>query len=365
MFFCPNCNVHLTQTKGPFGIVWICPSCNGRAATVSLLRKNIPRDLVNELWQTARSGCCPHKRHCPACNKLMAEVPVQGGPKTELLDVCAVCQFVWFDTNEYEALPEEPRDPTPQEVLPPAARERLALLEIDAIRERAQRREGDEDAPDERWKWIPAILGMPVEYDAETFPRTPWLTWFLAAAISVLSVIAFFNLPVLVGRFGLIPSQPWRYGGLTVLTSFFLHGGVWHLLGNMYFFIVFGDNVEAWLGRWRFLLLLMMATLVGDIAHVIGSAGSSLPCVGASGGISGVIAFYALKFPRARLGFLMRLYFYVRWVSMPAYAMFFVWVAMQSFGTWAQLSGFSNISSLAHLGGAAVGFAFWLATRKE
>lgn len=296
----------------------------------------------------------------------MAEVPIYGGPKTELLDVCTVCQFVWFDTNEYEGLPQKPCDPISQKVLPQAARERLALLEVEAIRERAQqRREGGEDAPDEDWKWIPALFGMPVECEAGTFPRTPWLTWLLAAVIFGVSVIAFFNLSDTVGRFGLIPSQAWRYGGVTVFTSFFLHGGVWHLLGNLYFFIVFGDDVEVWLGRWRFLLLLMLAILAGAIAHVIGSAGSSLPCVGASGGISGVIAFYALKFPHARLSFLMRFYFFARWISMPAYAMFFVWVAMQSFGTWAQLAGFSNVSSLAHLGGAAVGFAFWFTTRKE
>jgi len=123
-----------------------------------------------------------------------------------------------------------------------------------------------------------------------------------------------------------------RHGGLTFLTSFLLHSGVFHLLGNVYFLLVFGNNVEDWLGKWRFLLLLLCATLIGDVVHVFGNADSTTPCIGASGGISGVVAFYALKFPRVRLGFLMRLYLWFRWISVPAYAMFFIWMPMQFLG---------------------------------
>jgi membrane associated rhomboid family serine protease len=332
---------------------------------VSLLRRNIPRGVVNGVWQAARSGACPRRRHCPACNRPMAEVAVEGAPQPVLLDVCVLCQFVWFDRSEYEALPERPPETSQQATLPQAARERLAVLEVQALATSSHHPEGTDQAPDEGWKWIPAILGMPVEYDAEAYFRIPLVTWTLAGTITVVSLAAFMDLPGTIAQFGLIPSQAWRYGGLTLVTAFFLHGGIAHLLGNLYFFLVFGDNVEACLGRRRFLLLMVLSSLAGAVVHLIGEAGSSIPCVGASGGISGVIAFYALKFPRARLGFLLRLYWRMRWVCMPAYGMFFVWVLMQCVGSWAQLAGFSNVSSLAHLGGAGVGFLFWLATRKE
>src|SRR4030095_6138117 len=113
-----------------------------------------------------------------------------------------------------------------------------------------------------------------------------------------------------VQAFGFIPTEAWRYGGLTILTSFFLHGSILHLIGNLYFFLIFGDDVEDYLGRWRYVLVILTATVLGDIVHLLANANSTVPAIGASGGISGVIVFYALQFPRARVGILFRFYFY-------------------------------------------------------
>jgi membrane associated rhomboid family serine protease/Zn-finger nucleic acid-binding protein len=325
----------------------------------------MPRDVVNDLWQTARNGDHPRKRRCPACGKRMAEVPAGDEDAVELLDVCTVCQFVWFDASEYEALPAIERTPQLEEKLSPEAREKLALLEVDTIMERARGSDWGNDSPEEWWQWIPALLGMPVEHEAALLRRLPLVTWSLALLITIVSVFAFSDIEGVVDGLGLIPARTGRYGGLTLLTSFFLHGGLFHLIGNVYFLLVFGDNVEDWLGRWRYALLLACSALVGDALHVLANPESTVPCIGASGGISGVIAFYALRFPRARLGMLVRIHYWFRWVRMPAYAMFLVWVGVQAFGVWAQLAGFSNVSSLAHIGGACVGFVFWLVTRGE
>src|SRR5437870_11119967 len=75
------------------------------------------------------------------------------------------------------------------------------------------------------------------------------------------------HLEEMIHRFGLIPAQLWRYGGLTWISSFFLHGGFWHLISNLYFLLLVGDNVEDYLGRGRFVLLLTLATLGGDALH--------------------------------------------------------------------------------------------------
>jgi membrane associated rhomboid family serine protease len=90
-----------------------------------------------------------------------------------------------------------------------------------------------------------------------------------------------------------------------------------------------------------------------------------VPCVGASGGISGVIVFYALQFPRARLGFLMRYFFYFRWIQFPAWVALVLWLLMQTFTVVMQISGFSNVAATAHLGGAAAGFFLWLEWRRR
>jgi hypothetical protein len=77
-----------------------------------------------------------------------------------------------------------------------------------------------------------------------------------------------------------------------------------HLAGNLYFLLVFGSNVEDCLGKWRFFALILLATLAGDVLHVLAQPSSIVSCIGASGGISGLIAYYVLKFPHARLDFL-------------------------------------------------------------
>jgi membrane associated rhomboid family serine protease len=122
--------------------------------------------------------------------------------------------------------------------------------------------------------------------------------------------------------------------------------------------------VENAIGPWRWLLLLMGAALGGDLLHVLFDPHGDLPCIGASGGISGLLVFYALKFPHARLGMLWRFaIIYYRWIQLPAWVAFVFWIILQAWGAFQQLHGLSNVSALAHLGGVTVGFLCWLAWR--
>ena len=238
-------------------------------------------------------------------------------------------------------------------------RETLALYQARRAVEAARRADA---TPDETWKWLPGVLGMPVELDAPGLSRPPLATWGLSALIALVSLLAFTNLDSAVQEFGFIPAQFWRYGGATLLTSFFLHGGILHLLDNLYFFLIFGDNVEDFLGYRRFGLLLLLSTVAGDLLHFLANPHAMVPCVGASGGIAGVLAFYALKFPRVRVGFC----FWARlaWFQMPAWAAFALWTMLQLLGVFEQLSGFSHVSALAHLGGVLAGVAAWACWRK-
>lgn len=296
-------------------------------------------------------------RSCPFCLEPM-RVFRSWEPRLKL-DACKPCSVVWFDPQEFEAVPEGAVES------PDAAR--LRGIETQANWRLEQQKASDltGNGPDETWKTIPALFGFPVESKTEALSARPWLTWSLALLIVTLSVwAAFFDLEAAVQVFGFIPAEAWRYGGLTFLTSFFLHGGIWHLLGNLYFFLIFGDNVEDYVGRARFLLLILAATLTGDLVHLLTGPASTVPCIGASGGISGVIVFYALQFPRARLGFLLRIFLYFRWVQMPAWFALVLWLGLQSLTVMMQLSGFSNVGATAHLGGAAAGFGLWLAWRR-
>jgi membrane associated rhomboid family serine protease len=152
--------------------------------------------------------------------------------------------------------------------------------------------------------------------------------------------------------------------GLTFVTSFFLHAGIIHLVGNMYFLLVFGDGVENFLRPLRYIALIAMAAFLGDVVHIASEPNSTIPCIGASGGIAGVITFYALSFPQAKIGFLRRYFFYFHWIRLPAWFVFLLWIFFQIIGVYEQKIGVSSVSSFARLGGAAVGLAAWAVYRK-
>ena len=96
----------------------------------------------------------------------------------------------------------------------------------------------------------------------------------------------------------------------------------------MYFLLVFGDNVENFWKPGRYLALIVLAAFIGDIAHIVAEPRSEIPCIGASGGIAGIIVFYALEFPHVKLGFLLRYLFLFRWIRLPAWFVFVLWFCL-------------------------------------
>jgi membrane associated rhomboid family serine protease len=281
------------------------------------------------------------------------------------VDVCRHCQLIWFDVREVEHLTPRPLPRAVPEI-PQKARELLALARVEQLAKEAEGPDFDSAAPDESWKQIAAFLGMSVEFDAAPGVQRPWTTWLLVATITATSAFGFTRLNEIVAQFGLIPAHAMRLHGLTFVTSFFLHAGIIHLLGNMYFLLVFGDNVENFLGPLRYLALIALAAFIGDLAHIAIDPRSQIPCIGASGGIAGVITFYALNFPRIKLAFLMRWdLVWFRWIRLPAWSVFILWILFQLIGLWEQKAGMSSVSSSAHLGGAAVGLVGWLLWRHK
>jgi membrane associated rhomboid family serine protease len=356
MPLCPDCRTELATIRQREGLFYRCHSCQGRAVTLPQIRRTAGDRFVTALLRQINTNAQMGGRQCPFCTRGMRHFESQN-PRLEL-DACKACGSVWFDPQEFEAVPANA--PVAAEELHLRAREVIAVEQVRQIGERA----AQEAEPDELWKTIPALFGFPVETGVAPPARRPWLTWSVAALIVAISLAAFSNLGTAVARFGFIPSEAWRWGGLTSLTSFFLHADLWHLVGNLYFLLIFGDNVEDFLGRRRTLLLLLVATLVGDGVHALAQPGSTTPCVGASGGISGIIAFYALQFPRARLGFLFRYYVHFRWLQIPAWGALVLWLGVQSLGVSLELSGHSHVAATAHLGGAFIGFIAWLFWQK-
>ena len=146
----------------------------------------------------------------------------------------------------------------------------------------------------------------------------------------------------------------------TVVTSIFLHGGWLHLLGNMWFLWIFGNNVEDSMGRLRFVLFYLVCGILAALAQIYSNPVSPVPMVGASGAISGVMGAYVVLYPRVRVHMLVWLGFWVTTITVPAFVMLFYWAFLQLLGSLpalGQSTSGGGVAFLAHLGGFAAGAA--------
>ena len=149
-------------------------------------------------------------------------------------------------------------------------------------------------------------------------------------------------------------------GGLTLVTSMFLHGSWLHLAGNMLFLWIFGDNIEDEMGHVRFLLFYILAGLGASAVHILSAPGSHIPVVGASGAIAGVMGGYLLLFPKAKVDILLILITFIRIVPIPAWLMLALWFVMQFVGGLLSDPTGDGVAHWAHAGGFVVGILLTL-----
>lgn len=199
--------------------------------------------------------------------------------------------------------------------------------------------------------------------------RTPFVNW----ALIVINIFIFykeFMLPDSVLNrvfyyFGVIPSdvtylvatgaslQPVM---LSFVTAMFLHGGWVHVLGNMLYLWVFGDNVEDRLGHLRYLLFYLAVGIIGSISHVLANPTSEVPVIGASGAVAGVLGAYFVTFPRSRVLTLVPILIFFTIMELPAIIFLAIWFLLQIFNGTASIGGTANpVAWWAHVGGFVAG----------
>jgi len=154
--------------------------------------------------------------------------------------------------------------------------------------------------------------------------------------------------------YGLIPAA---FSWVNVFTSMFLHGGFLHVAGNMLYLWIFGDNVEDRMGHGRFLVFYLLCGVAAALAQTITAPNSTVPMVGASGAIAGVMGAYFVLYPRSRIVTLIPLFFFFQVIEVPAIAFLGIWFLMQF------VSGVGSIISTVGrdggAGGSIGGIAFW------
>jgi membrane associated rhomboid family serine protease len=173
------------------------------------------------------------------------------------------------------------------------------------------------------------------------------------AAVYALGVIP----AVLLGDAQLPPEieivGPWA----SVVTSMFLHGGLLHLLGNMLYLWIFGDNVEDSMGHVRFIAFYVLCGVAAVLAQALPDPSSQVPMIGASGAISGILGAYLLLFPHARILVLIPMGFVMHSTRLPAMWVLLLWFALQFLSNLMQGAGGGGVAFRAHIGGFVAGMA--------
>jgi len=196
----------------------------------------------------------------------------------------------------------------------------------------------------------------------------PIVTYFLIG-LNVFVFLVENSLPVhkldsLVVMYGIVPARlihsPFT-GFYTLFTSMFLHGGWTHLIGNMWALYLFGDNVEDVMGHLRFLIFYILAGVVAGLVHILFNPLSTVPTIGASGAIAGVMGAYFILFPRSTIITLVPLFFLPLFIEIPAVVFIGFWFLSQFFnGTLSLVTPgvLGGVAWWAHVGGFAFGLFF-------
>jgi membrane associated rhomboid family serine protease len=166
---------------------------------------------------------------------------------------------------------------------------------------------------------------------------------------------------------GNLGAAGWLSSSIPLFTSMFLHGGWVHLLGNMLYLWIFGDNVEDRLGHGRYLFFYVFCGIAGTLVHGFIHAGSKVPTIGASGAIAGVLGAYLYLFPRARIRTLLVFLFFFRIVRIPAILLLAYWILIQTYSGMSELEAGAGtgVAWFAHIGGFACGFLLMILMKKK
>lgn len=356
MFKCPRCNEALArcQTKG--GVLWRCARCEGRTATVAMLRQSVNQDLIATIWEQVQGEFAADSLPCPACRASMKAAWLPASSGNCQIDICPRCHVAWFDKDEFDRVPTAAGDSRMyRKDIPLEARLAMARLHVEALDPRPDMKI-DTAPPAEDWKAIPAFFGMPVRQEASAGLLGAKATLSIAISAAGIGLLALYIAPRMLQDFGFIPARAGRLSYLTAFTSLLLYGSLPHLATSIYFLLTFGNDVEDLLGTPRFLILLLTSAICGITIHTMLHPQSTAPLLGFGPAVSGLLAAFGLRFPHAKIGFVFRLPVVVyRWVNLPAWGYILFWIITQTIGAAIPEEGIEQVSWSAHLGGAIAG----------
>ncbi len=348
---CPRCNCHLNsgyQKDRPNVLFWFCRRCLGRLVEGSKIQHFLPESIRGRIDEIKREGKKTIQTRCPRCGHYMNQDKVKLVPNAVAIDACSGCSALWFDGGEIEALSQGRLPPTPAKEPP------------------------SKDSGEVSWEfttdglaYFQDIADVPL-LEGRLTPGTA--TMLLVFAILAVSVYGFHVRSEWIEKFGFYSARAFQNHFSSWVMSAFVHVGWIHLIGNMYFLFLFGNEVEAEIGPAKFLWVFFASVAGGNLAAAIAGGSGTFATVGASGGITGVMAVFALFFPGRRISFsVFRLFDWseVFRVFIPAWAVFTFYVATDIAGLARAIEGYrESISYISHIGGAIVGVLSYLVLKR-
>ena len=163
----------------------------------------------------------------------------------------------------------------------------------------------------------------------------------------------------IINSFGMKPKELFLNPGLTnystIFSSMFLHGGFMHLIGNMLFLWIYGNNIEDAMGHIKFLLFYFVCGLAAALSQALVTPNSDIPMIGASGAVSGVLSAYLLLYPKARVSTLIFIFFFITVIRIPAGILILIWFATQLINANLTDPNSPGVAWFAHIGGFLMG----------
>ena len=203
---------------------------------------------------------------------------------------------------------------------------------------------------------------------SRTFPYVTILLIIFNGLVFLLEMSMGEYLQDFISIFGIIPTNYFHQasqGGLGIITRFipfftsiFLHGGWFHVIWNIWFLWIFGDNIEDHFGHFKYLLFYIAYGVIAGLTHVYMNPGSSMPTIGASGAIAGVMGAYIIRYPRAKVLTLIPIFLIFPIINIPAYVFLGFWFLVQFLSGFASLNisgSFGGVAWWAHIGGFVAG----------
>ncbi len=357
---CPVCSCRLRRVRSKNTIVDICSNCSGvwfdsgelqvflRDLIKSQEISPVPTRLFKPREVEVIDQSATESRICPKCSFVMKTFNYAYDSNV-FVDKCPECEGIWTDAGEVKQIARHLKeDPHASVVAQDIVKQQQSLNDLEEWADLGDKLSGRAGV----WVWYMPKIIIPLGDDNERtkFPVLTLSIIILCIATFLVQLFGVSDLDAFVNRFGFVPKNFWSIG---LITSMFLHGGFFHLLGNMYFLWIFGDNVEERFGNWGYLLFYLTAGIAACFSHTLFYMGSSVPMIGASGAISGIMGAYVIFYPKARL----RLFCICRVVSIPACAYLTIWFLFQLLYGAISLSydAVYGVAWLAHIGGFIFG----------